>query len=150
MDRFRIPVPGSGRVRQAALRDAAPADLSPCPLVVFSHGNSGLRRQSTFLTTHLASWGFVVAAPDHTGNTFEEMMQLESQEERSGRSRTAAISAGVRNSIIETSPSVFPRLISCVSDDIVGFGPVGTRRVRRVPTRDNGRIGQLMVIFGHR
>ena len=52
------------------------------PLIAFSHGNSGLRRQSTFLTTHLASWGFVVAAPDHTGNTFFEMIQIQSEEER--------------------------------------------------------------------
>ena len=35
------------------------------PLVVFSHGLGGYRAQSTFFTTHLASWGFVVAAPDH-------------------------------------------------------------------------------------
>ena len=34
------------------------------PLVLFSHGYSGFRDQSTYLTTHLASWGFVVAAPD--------------------------------------------------------------------------------------
>lgn len=35
------------------------------PLVVFSHGYAGFRDQSTFLTSMLASWGFVVAAPDH-------------------------------------------------------------------------------------
>jgi predicted dienelactone hydrolase len=35
------------------------------PLVVFSHGYAGFRDQSTFLTARLASWGFVVAAPDH-------------------------------------------------------------------------------------
>jgi dienelactone hydrolase len=33
--------------------------------VVFSHGYAGFRDQSTFLTAWLASWGFVVAAPDH-------------------------------------------------------------------------------------
>ena len=32
--------------------------------MLFSHGFSGWREQSTFLTTHLASWGFVVASPD--------------------------------------------------------------------------------------
>lgn len=35
------------------------------PLVVFSHGYAGFRTQSSFLTSWLASWGFVVAAPDH-------------------------------------------------------------------------------------
>jgi dienelactone hydrolase len=35
------------------------------PLVLFSHGAPGFRDQSTYLTSHLASWGFVVAAPDH-------------------------------------------------------------------------------------
>lgn len=52
------------------------------PLIAFSHGNSGLRQQSTFLTTHLASWGFVVVAPDHVGNTFSETLALENDEER--------------------------------------------------------------------
>jgi dienelactone hydrolase len=35
------------------------------PLVLFSHGTAGFRDQATFLTTWLASWGMVVAAPDH-------------------------------------------------------------------------------------
>lgn len=35
------------------------------PLVLFSHGYAGFRDQSSFLTSALASWGFVVAAPDH-------------------------------------------------------------------------------------
>ncbi len=61
--------------------DAPPRD-GPFPLVVFSHGNSGLRRQSTFLTTHLASLGLVVAAPDHSGNTFFEMSRIEDEDER--------------------------------------------------------------------
>lgn len=59
----------------------APIDR-PMPLLAFSHGNSGLRQQSTFLTTHLASWGFVVVAPDHVGNTFSEMLALTTDAER--------------------------------------------------------------------
>jgi predicted dienelactone hydrolase len=67
----------------AARADAAPARPGgACPLVAFSHGNSGFRRQSTFLTTHLASWGMVVTAPDHTGNTFFEMLEVASEDER--------------------------------------------------------------------
>lgn len=55
----------------------APADTSdgPYPLVLFSHGNSGFRLQSLFLTEHLASWGFVVIAPDHTTNTLTDSLQ---------------------------------------------------------------------------
>lgn len=50
-----------------ALRDAMPASApgGPFPAVIFSHGFGGYRLQSSFLTIHLASWGFVVAAPDH-------------------------------------------------------------------------------------
>jgi predicted dienelactone hydrolase len=47
-----------------AARDAAVAD-GEFPLVLFSHGFTGIRQQSTFLTAHLASWGMIVAAPDH-------------------------------------------------------------------------------------
>ena len=45
-------------------RDAAMAD-GTYPVVLFSHGYSGIRLQSTFLTAHLASWGMVVVSPDH-------------------------------------------------------------------------------------
>ncbi|HET9599989.1 MAG TPA: dienelactone hydrolase family protein [Acidimicrobiales bacterium] len=38
---------------------------APFPLVLFSHGFCGYRQQSSFLTTTIASWGFVVAAPEH-------------------------------------------------------------------------------------
>ncbi len=37
----------------------------PFPVVLFSHGYGGYPEQSSFLTDHLASWGFVVVAPDH-------------------------------------------------------------------------------------
>lgn len=59
----------------SALRDA-PLDArgGPYPVVVFSHGNGGVRIQSVYLTEWLASHGFVVAAPDHVGNTFAEML----------------------------------------------------------------------------
>lgn len=40
------------------------------PVVMFSHGNTGIRYQSMFLTEWLASHGYIVAAPDHTHNTF--------------------------------------------------------------------------------
>ncbi len=59
-------VAGLPEFDMAADRDLPPAtDGGPFPLVLFSHGFAGYRLQSTFLTTHLASWGFVVASVEH-------------------------------------------------------------------------------------
>ena len=44
------------------------------PLIVFSHGYAGFRDQSTFLTAFLASWGFIVAAPDHYSRDLTEVL----------------------------------------------------------------------------
>ncbi len=44
----------------------------PFPLIVFSHGSSGDPTQLSYLTEHLASWGFVVVAPPHPGNTKQD------------------------------------------------------------------------------
>jgi predicted dienelactone hydrolase len=56
-------------VETQSFRDVAIA-TGPFPLVLFSHGNGGIRFQSYFLAAHLASHGFVVVTPDHHGNTF--------------------------------------------------------------------------------
>ncbi len=53
-----VPYP-SGGITGVAMADGR------FPMVVFSHGFAGFSTQSTFLTAHLASWGFVVAAPEH-------------------------------------------------------------------------------------
>ncbi len=57
-DGYAVTYP-SGGVR------GVPVATGRFPLVVFSHGYAGFRTQSSFLTAWLASWGFVVAAPDH-------------------------------------------------------------------------------------
>ncbi len=56
-----------------AFRDVTRA-AGTFPLVVFSHGNNGIRIQSFFFAAHLASHGFVVASPDHHGNTFVDTL----------------------------------------------------------------------------
>ena len=42
------------------------------PVHVYSHGNMGFGGASPFLMRHFASHGWVVVAPDHTGNTFTD------------------------------------------------------------------------------
>jgi dienelactone hydrolase len=72
-DRYEL-LPGLPLVTQDAVRDAEPA-AGRFPLIVFSHGYGGHRRQSTFLCTHLASHGYVVAATDHFGNTIRDVIE---------------------------------------------------------------------------
>src|SRR6185295_16329678 len=72
-DRYEV-VAGFPSTPQDAVRDAR-ARAGRWPLVVFSHGYGGHRRQSTFFCTHLASHGYVVVAPDHTGNTVADGVQ---------------------------------------------------------------------------
>jgi predicted dienelactone hydrolase len=52
-----------------AIDDIPVLDRPWLPLVVFSHGSGSLNIQSTGLMEILASHGFVVVAPSHTGNT---------------------------------------------------------------------------------
>lgn len=50
-------------VRDARIREGQ------FPLLLFSHGNGGMRSQGVFWCEHMASHGYIVAAPDHTGNS---------------------------------------------------------------------------------
>jgi predicted dienelactone hydrolase len=59
----------AGIVSEVAFDEPPVSAEGPFPMVVFSHGNNGIRFQSYFLTEHLASHGMIVVAPDHAGNT---------------------------------------------------------------------------------
>ena len=63
------PIP-SQAVRDADIRTFD----GPYPLVVFSHGAYGVRFQSVYFTAVLASHGYVVVSPDHTGNSIWELI----------------------------------------------------------------------------
>lgn len=73
------PDPGPSR-RTHAARDAAPASARDgFPLLVFSHCFECFRFSSFSIAERLASHGFVVAAPDHTGDTlFDPTLPLTS------------------------------------------------------------------------
>ena len=56
---------------------ATPDQIStdgPFPLVVYSHGSGGLRYIASYYTEAIASYGYIVAAPDHTGNTAADQL----------------------------------------------------------------------------
>ena len=54
-----------------AILDAAiNGEQGPYPLVIYSHGLGGSRWSSLYLTEHLASYGFIVMAVDHSGDNF--------------------------------------------------------------------------------
>lgn len=63
-DRAKIPDDAPTTFETGAYRDIPIAD-GQHPVVLFSHGLAGYRMQSTHFTVHLASWGMVVAAPEH-------------------------------------------------------------------------------------
>jgi predicted dienelactone hydrolase len=55
-----------------ARRDAAPVRAGPAPVVVVSHGSRSTRFGNVTLSEILASHGYVVAAPDHPGDTIDD------------------------------------------------------------------------------
>lgn len=65
-----LPAIDSQAVRDAPVRDAG----EPYPVVLFSHGFGGLRYQSMDYTSHLASRGYVVIAPDHPGRMLGDVL----------------------------------------------------------------------------
>jgi dienelactone hydrolase len=71
-DHFAI-APGIPEMAQRAVRDAEPAP-GRFPLVAYFHGATGHRRDASELCTHLASHGYLVAAPDFTGNTMGDLI----------------------------------------------------------------------------
>jgi predicted dienelactone hydrolase len=66
--RFAFPDQKEWGIRGRAIMDAPP-DITggPYPLVIYSHGAGAWRQISPYFVQHLASYGFVVIAPDHPG-----------------------------------------------------------------------------------
>lgn len=58
-----------GALEAEGVLDDPPPISGTLPVVVFSHGHQGYAENSSFLAVHLASHGYVVTAPEHTGDT---------------------------------------------------------------------------------
>jgi len=107
-----------------AVRDA-PVDASagPRPLILFSHGNGGVRQQSVFLTEYLATHGFVVASPDHTGNTLGDLMFGDDSDYTTGQAaldRPADISFMI-DELTEHIDEVLPLLTGSIDETRIGI-----------------------------
>ncbi|MGB0591151.1 MAG: alpha/beta hydrolase family protein [Myxococcota bacterium] len=66
MGPFELEYPSAHAQRNVAAAEGT------FPFVIFSHGYGGIANQSLDLCERLASHGFVVASPAHTGNTAED------------------------------------------------------------------------------
>lgn len=58
------------RKSEVATVDAAPAELGPLPVVLYSHGHQAYATVMSQVMEHWASHGYLVIAPTHSGNTF--------------------------------------------------------------------------------
>jgi predicted dienelactone hydrolase len=95
---FRVSIEDAdARFRNRAVRDARVRD-GRFPLIVFSHGNGGVRFQSTFWCDHMASHGYIVVSCDHTGNAAATLVRGKivlggaSSREQSAKDRPADVS----------------------------------------------------------
>jgi len=84
-------VRGAART-QPAVRDAA-AEPGTYPLIAFSHASGAGRRSATFLCTHLASHGYVVAAMDHSEVVVPELGRVENETAEHKNARLQALIA---------------------------------------------------------
>jgi dienelactone hydrolase len=130
-DHFTI-APGIPPAAQRAVRDAEPA-RGRFPLIAYYHGATGHRRDATELCTHLASHGYVVAAPDFTGNTMGDLFA----------DLAAAGSGAPRLASIEQSAADRPLDAKVVIDRVLGGAEAAL-----APLVDRERIGTCGISFG--
>lgn len=113
----------------AVSADPAEAAAGPFPLVVYSHGSGGLRYIQSDYTETIASHGYVVVAPDHTGNTaVEQALGIDVDVEQVTLDRPldviAVIDAMVAGATPETAPLagiIDPESIAVAGHSVGGY-----------------------------
>jgi dienelactone hydrolase len=88
--------PDSRRGRRFPTEIWSPAESGDTdrPLIIYSHSSGGHRRSATFLATHLASHGYVVAAMDHSELVAPELARRDGETSDQRDARVAAVIAG--------------------------------------------------------
>ena len=122
-DRFTT-APSLPEMTQEAVRDAALAGVGRVPLIVYFHGAYGYRRELAHVAAHLASYGYIVAAPDFPGDNIADLKLGEENDETMSQPVDASAinrpfqASFVISSLLENSP--FAPFID--SDKIGTFG----------------------------
>ena len=102
--------------------DADDADgtgaIRPLPAIAYSHYSGANRRVATFLTTHLASHGYVVAALDHSEVVSAGLQRREGE-------TAEEVEARVQGWIDNRVPDIGFLLDAVLSVEAGGNGPVG-------------------------
>ncbi len=105
-----------------AYRNVKPVANHRFPLVMFSHGFSGYREQSTFLTTHIASWGFVVSSPDFLERGLTSQLGSPPAVTRTDDD--------ILNAAVHATRTAFPKLVKKGKIAIVGHSAGGFTAIR--------------------
>jgi predicted dienelactone hydrolase len=95
-----------------------PGSIGHLPAVAYSHFSGGNRRVATFLTTHLASHGFVVAALDH----FEV---VSAALPRHGGDTATELGTRMQEWIDNRVPDIGLLLDAVLSVEVLGSRPLG-------------------------
>jgi dienelactone hydrolase len=113
-----IVAPDSVRGRRFPTEVWSPAESRDTdrPLIIYSHSSGGHRRSATFLGTHLASHGYVVAAMDHSEFVAPELARRDGETSDKRDARVAAV-------IASRVPDVRFLLDYLLSDGDLGLDP---------------------------
>jgi len=104
--------------RPAEAGHADDGGVEPLRAVAYSHYSGGNRRGATFLTTHLASHGYVVMALDHS-EVVSARLQL--REDATAKERDALVQEWIDNRV----PDISLLLDAVLSNEARVRGPVG-------------------------
>ncbi len=95
----------------------------PFPLVMYSHGSGGLRYIHSSYTEAIASHGYIVMAPDHTGNTaVERLLDSSDSTDLIAANRPLDISAVIDAALDANHPTAGAFTASIDAENIAATG----------------------------
>jgi dienelactone hydrolase len=97
-----------------AARDAAVAD-GKFPVVLNSHGFSSWRVASSFLTSHLASWGMIVVSPEHKTR---DLLHLASNLPAASATTTTVNGSNDSTPATDATSSTDPKVVAALNESV--------------------------------